>query len=129
MNQSSRATILVVDDEKAILTLAEMTLAEEGHEVVSTTSSSEALEIVDSHEGSIDLFLIDVVMPEMSGPELAEQLTRKRPGVPVIFFSGYGEAAGVALRKRDAGAHYLKKPFSPAKLAELAQQVLERDEH
>jgi CheY-like chemotaxis protein len=126
MTEPRTATILVVDDEPAILKLAQLTLEEDGHEVLTATSGPAALALVDGTDKQIDLFLIDVVMPEIGGPELAEQLAKRRPGVPMIFASGYGEAAGVALKKRDPSAVYLKKPFSPAALGQLVQELLAR---
>ena len=114
--RAAAPTVLVVDDEESILSLTETTLEEEGYRVITAQSGAQALEICDAFEGSIDVFVIDVVMPRMSGPDLAERLAAARPEAKVIFTSGYGDAAGVALRQRNASAVYLRKPFGPDEL-------------
>lgn len=119
-------TILIVDDETAILSLAEMTLEEDGYQVLTASSAERAMEIAATRSEPIDLFLLDVVMPETGGPELAVRLAEKHPQTPVIFASGYGDGAGVALRQRDQSAIYLKKPFSPDELSSLVKDVLAR---
>lgn len=127
MAESTSATILVVDDETAILSLAEMTLEEEGYEVLTASSARSALELADARAEPIHLFVLDVVMPETGGPELAVSLAEKRPDTPVIFTSGYGDGAGAALRQRDQNAIYLKKPFSPTELSDIVEEVLARE--
>lgn len=118
------STILVVDDEESILTLAEMTLEEEGYEVLTASSGDLALRISEEHPDDIDVFVIDVVMPRMSGPDLAERLAERRPEARVIFTSGYGDAAGVALRQRSTSAVYLRKPFGPDELCQVVDRLL-----
>ena len=120
---TAQRTVLIVDDEPSILGLAEATLVDEGHEILTAESGTEALEICAEQGDKLDVVIIDVVMPEMSGPELAEKIRQSLPEIPCIFTSGYGEAAGVALKQRDPNAHYLKKPFSPDALCEVVATV------
>ena len=120
---ATAATILVVDDEESILSLSEITLEEEGYAVMTAESGDRALEICEAYEGNIDVFVIDVVMPRMSGPDLAERLSLNRPNAKVVFTSGYGEAAGVALRQRAASAVYLRKPFGPDELCHVVDRL------
>ncbi len=122
--ETGPGAILVVDDEESILSLTEITLEEEGYTVMTAQSGAQALEISESFDGPIDLFVIDVVMPRMSGPDLAERLRTLRPETKVVFTSGYGEAAGVALRQRSASAVYLRKPFGPDELCHVVDRLL-----
>ena len=121
---AAKATILIVDDEPAILGLAEATLVDDGYQVCTATNGADALELCGRGDPTPDAVVIDVVMPEMSGPELAVKIREILPDIPCVFTSGYGEAAGVALKQRDPGAHYLKKPFSPDALVEMVQAVV-----
>ncbi len=116
--------ILLVDDEESILSLAEMTLEEEGFRVLKALSGQQALDFADQHRSEIGLFMIDIVMPGMSGPDLALRLSEMCPRTPVMFTSGYGEGAALALKRSGSGAFYLKKPFSPDELAEAAHRLL-----
>ena len=85
----------------------------------------EALALVDKHPGRIDLLLTDVVMPGLSGPQLADRLTARRPETRVVFMSGYPEAQDPALGFSLNGRSYLQKPFALAELAEKIRQSLD----
>lgn len=118
-------TLLLVDDEEAILSLARLALEQKGYQVLTAQSGPEALNLSEGHDDPIDLLLVDVVMPGMNGPEVAERLLASRPGLRVIFTSGYGDAAGVALSRRKTKLVYLKKPFGPSELVQSVHEVLQ----
>jgi DNA-binding NtrC family response regulator len=126
VDKAKRPTVLIVDDEPSVLSLAQMALEEDGYETVLASRGSEALAACERPEPVIDVVVVDVVMPGMSGPDLAERLKESLPHAKLIFTSGYGDGAGLALRKREPDATYLKKPFSPDALCQAVASVLGR---
>jgi two-component system cell cycle sensor histidine kinase/response regulator CckA len=116
-------TILVVEDEGAIRTLVTRILSAAGYTVVTATNGAEALRVCEEMPEGIDLVLTDVVMPEMNGRILAEHLAQRRPGIKVMFMSGYAEDAIVHPELLEAETHFLGKPFTPD---ELTRKVRER---
>jgi two-component system, cell cycle sensor histidine kinase and response regulator CckA len=113
-------TILVVEDQPAVAHLLSLLLRRAGHRVLVAERPSRALELAQQHP-SFDLLLCDLMMPEMHGTALAAELRRDRPGLPVLFISGYGgDAAHVP-----AGSKVLGKPFSIADLHAAIQDTLE----
>jgi PAS domain S-box-containing protein len=122
---SGTETILVVEDEEAILVLAEEVLSRHGYTILSASSPQEALERVRNCEGTIDLLLTDVVMPAMNGRELHEKVELLRPGIKVLYMSGY-TANIVALNgSASSGFSFLQKPFSIYALASKVRKVLD----
>jgi PAS domain S-box-containing protein len=105
------ATILVVDDEPSVLQLMASILGSHGHAVIEAPSAAAGLLAADRHDGEIDLLITDVVMPGMTGPQLATEIRRRRPSIAVLLVSGYSEAT-IALDDptRD---DLLEKPFTP----------------
>jgi two-component system cell cycle sensor histidine kinase/response regulator CckA len=127
---SSRAaqgseTILVVEDEASVRKLICGVLRRHGYAVLETGDVDEALRISQEHPGEIGLLLTDTVMPKMSGPQLATAIARLRPGINVIYTSGYPDnAIGARGMLRDAAA-FLGKPFSPEALARKVREILD----
>ena len=117
-------TILVVEDQTAIRHLAEDTLSEEGHQVLSAGDGPSALRLAEDHHGKIDLLVTDVVMPGMSGPQLAGRLTRSRPGLIVLYISGYTDHVLLEREVNEKGTGVLQKPFRPDSLAAKVQELL-----
>ncbi len=117
-------TVLVVEDEKAVRDLTVHMLQQLGYVILTASSGTEALEIGQAHEGTINLLLTDVVMPGMSGRKLADQLLEQRPGTKVLFLSGYTENTVVHHGVLDAGVNFLPKPFSRENLARKLREVL-----
>ena len=118
-------TILLVEDEEAVRDLAVEVLRGHGYTVLSTRHGADALLTAEQYEGVIDLLLTDVVMPGMSGVDLAERLTAIRPGLRVLFTSGYvGDRLG---QRRYTGdpSDLLQKPFTPDALLQRVQQVFD----
>jgi CheY-like chemotaxis protein len=109
------ATILVVDDQDLVRDVVRIALEEAGHRVRPAASPSEALAIVRT-EQDFDMFLIDIVMPEMDAFELASRLSAGLPRVRVLYMSGYTDA-------REEG-HFIQKPFSPAQLVATVESIL-----
>jgi PAS domain S-box-containing protein len=118
-------TILLVEDAEALREVARKTLERYGYTVLEAEDAAAALALVGKHPDAIDLVLTDVVMPGLSGPELADRLTAGRPKLRVLFMSGYTDSE--ALRRRMVGrnAPYIQKPFTPVELAQKVRQVLE----
>jgi len=104
-------TILLVEDQAAVRMLAEDVLSEAGHRVLSAGNGPAALRLAERHQGPIDLLITDVVMPDMSGPQVAAELTRSRPGVPVLYVSGYTDDALERHGVNEREAALLPKPF------------------
>jgi signal transduction histidine kinase len=119
-------TILVAEDEAGVRELACQFLRVKGYTVLEAEGGLEALALSRSHGGTIHLLLSDMVMPKMSGGELAAQLKAIRPDIRIAFMSGYSEFSRGDLGKGFPEALVLQKPFSPASLVELVREALAR---
>jgi CheY-like chemotaxis protein len=100
-------------------------LARHGYTVLPARDRVEALRVLEEHGGPIDLLLTDVVMPEMSGPELAERARRRRPALRVLYMSGYTADARLVRELLEAEAALIHKPFTMATLAGRIRQMLD----
>ncbi|HUT21042.1 MAG TPA: GAF domain-containing protein [Anaerolineae bacterium] len=118
-------TILVAEDEEAVLGLACRVLREYGYTVLEAGGPEDALRLAGEHTGRIDLLLTDMVMPGMSGRELAERLLPLRPGMVVLYTSGYTDDAIVRHGVLGSGMPFLHKPFTPVTLAHRVREVLD----
>jgi CheY-like chemotaxis protein len=117
-------TVLLVEDEEAVRTLVHEVLERNGYTVLAARHGGEALLVCERHGGPIHLMVTDVVMPEMSGRELAERLASLRPAMKVLYVSGYTDDAIVHHGVLDPGTPFLEKPFSPDALARKVREVL-----
>jgi PAS domain S-box-containing protein len=122
--QSGGETVLVVEDETAVRELTVRILQQLGYTILTASSGAEALEISQTHGGHIDLLLTDVVMPNMSGRQLADHLLSSRPKTKVLFLSGYTENTVVHHGVLDPGVDFLPKPFSRENLSKKLRDVL-----
>jgi CheY-like chemotaxis protein len=120
-NEHSGCTILAVDDETDLLEAVRRVLTRRGHHVLAATGPAEALDLCREHGEEIDLLLTDVRMPGGTGTELADQLARLHPGLPVLFMSGLYDDRDDEL---GAQARVVAKPFTPASLAEAVDGAL-----
>ena len=114
-------TILVVEDQPATAKITRILLESWGYRVLETHSGPEALSLFDEQGGAIHLLLTDVIMPGMSGPDIARELVRRKPGLGVILMSGYP-----ADRVERHHAVFLPKPFNPSGLARAVRRELDR---
>jgi PAS domain S-box-containing protein len=119
-------TILLVEDEAGVRDLARQTLQRQGYTVLEAADAAAALERVARHPGPIDLLLTDVVLPGMSGRELADRLAVERPGILTLFMSGYTDDSIVHHGVRTGDTAFLQKPFSPQGLAGRVRDLLDQ---
>jgi two-component system cell cycle sensor histidine kinase/response regulator CckA len=118
-------TILVVEDEPAVRALAIEALRQQGYAVLDAENGEHALGVVAAHDGAIDLLVTDIVMPRLGGRELARRLLAERPGLRVLFMSGYIEDNAFLHEVEGGGAAFLQKPFMPQTLTVKVREVLE----
>lgn len=117
-------TILLVEDEFAVRSLARLLLAENGYNVIEAADSDEALRILSEKQGRIDLLLTDIVMPGMNGSDLAKRAVSSSPNLPVVFMSGYAGDAISSLEGLKNAGEILQKPFTRKALLTKVQQAL-----
>jgi len=119
-------TILVVEDEKALRDLTQCILADSGYQVLAATDVREALEMAGDTETKLDLLLTDVVMPILSGNELAKRVAAFRPDLPVLYMSGYADDVLLNRGGLDAGVELIQKPFTRRTLLTTIRAILNR---
>jgi two-component system, cell cycle sensor histidine kinase and response regulator CckA len=119
-------TILLVEDEPGVRDSAAEFLADSGYTVLKASRGTEALAIAERYELSIDLLLTDLVMPQMSGVELAKRIAEMRPQAEIIFMSGYSNNLLSAQQMADPKYVLLRKPFSLSILGERVREILSR---
>ena len=118
-------TILLVEDEESVRRLGIRVLARAGYTVLAAAEGAEALRMAEAHPGPIHLLVTDVVMPGMSGREVAERIAVLRPQAGVLFTSGYTDDAIVHHGVLDDGMAFLQKPFDPSNLLHAVRRVLD----
>jgi CheY-like chemotaxis protein len=109
---AARRTVLVVEDEPSLRRLVVLMLEEQGFKVLAASNGGDALEIAEHYDGPVQLLLTDVVMPGMTGPELAKRLRGVRPGLKILYMSGYNDSRLVS-HDVEQGVDLLVKPFTP----------------
>jgi PAS domain S-box-containing protein len=124
-DHSGHETVLVVEDEPSILDLTRTMLETLGYDVLSANTPGAAFDLADTHLDAIDLVITDVVMPEMNGRQLAEQLLHRKPDLKVLYMSGYTDDVIADHGILEAGAPFLQKPFTPQTLGRRIREVLE----
>jgi CheY-like chemotaxis protein len=117
-------TILIVEDDVALLQVTHRSLKEVGYAILAAQSPAEAIHISESHLGPIHLMVTDVIMPGMSGDKLAAYLSVLRPEMKVLYVSGYTDDSIVHHGVLEPGLAFLQKPFSPRILARKVSEVL-----
>src|SRR5438067_1575331 len=118
-------TVLLAEDEPAVRAIARQALERQGYTVLAAPSGADALALAAQHGATIHLLLTDVVMPGMSGRDLADRLTAQRPGIRVLYISGYTDNAIVRHGMLEPGLAYLQKPFRPDALVRKVRDVLD----
>jgi CheY-like chemotaxis protein len=121
-------TVLVVEDEEQVRAIVLNILRRQGYSLLAASNAGEALRLCDQRkEETIHLLLTDVVMPQMSGPELAKRLAATRPEMKVLCMSGYTDDSIVRHGVLEAGVAFIQKPITPASLARKMREVLDGD--
>ena len=118
-------TVLLVEDEGALLDLISASLQDSGYTVLQATDGVEALYVAERHDGAIHALVTDVVMPLMNGPELARRITTMRPEMKVLYMSGYADDTLTPGWGRDEKVTFLQKPFELGKLAQKVREALD----
>jgi len=118
--------VLVAEDQEDVRDLVVQILKRQGYEVLVASDGVEALIICQQYKGLIHLLVTDVVMPRMSGRELADQLLHLYPGIKVLYMSGYTDDAIVRHGVLEAGLNFIEKPFSLEALARKVREVLDK---
>jgi two-component system, cell cycle sensor histidine kinase and response regulator CckA len=116
-------TILLVEDEEAVRVFANKALEKQGYTVLEACHGRDALDRLAEHSGPVHLVITDIVMPEMGGSELALEMAREHPEVPILFLSGYSDGE-IAVRGLGQGGAFLPKPFTSDVLARKVREVL-----
>ena len=117
-------TILLAEDDEELRTLTARILISQGYRVLEASDGVEALRVADRHRGTLDLLTTDIVMPSMGGHDLANELSARRPGLKVLFVSGYTDDA-VGRGELQPGDAFLQKPIDPKVLARKVRQMLD----
>jgi CheY-like chemotaxis protein len=118
-------TVLLVEDEEAVRKLACHALRASAYEVMEARDGNEALQVSGAWGGPIHLLVTDVIMPGMNGRQLAERLAPLRPGMKVLYTSGYTDDTALKHLVSGPGTYFLQKPFTPSELAAKVRQVLD----
>ena len=121
---SNGETVLVVEDEPALLAMCKMMLEKIGYRVLATGTPGEAIKLAEEHASEIHLAITDVVMPEMNGRDLAERLQSLSPGIKILFMSGYTADVIAHRGVLDEGVNFIQKPFSMKDLAVKVREAL-----
>ena len=120
-------TILLVEDEAGIRNLMRKTLEPYGYRVLEARDVSDALAIAETHPGSIDLLLSDIIMPVLNGPDLAQRIVRHRPTIKVCYVSGFPNSLLSEQKREPQRMWFLAKPFTPQTLALKVRECLDSD--
>ena len=118
-------TILLVEDDEAIRALLARVLRRKGYQVLEAANAGEAVLVDEQHGERVQLLITDVVMPHLSGRELAERLTGEHPGMRCLFISGYPEAYLDEDERRRLGTRFMQKPIDPARLVARVRAILD----
>ncbi len=117
-------TVLLVEDEDSVRELVRETLQSKGYTVMEACDGINGMKVAETHDGKIDILITDVVMPGMSGRELAQRVSASRPTIKVLYLSGYTEDAIIHEGVLDPGTAFLQKPFTLQALARKVRDVL-----
>jgi two-component system cell cycle sensor histidine kinase/response regulator CckA len=118
-----RPTVLIVDDEESVCVFAEHALNAAGYTTRTASSGTEALNLIEAQD-PFDLFVIDLMMPEITGTELAVQIRRGRPGAKILYFTGYSDRLFDEKRRLWDGEAFIEKPCTVEGLREAVSLLL-----
>jgi CheY-like chemotaxis protein len=117
-------TVLVVEDDGMVMALVRRILEAAGYSVLEARHGPEALSVCDGHKGAIDLLLTDVVLPGMSGRDVALRVRERRPDAKLLYMSGYTDDIIVRHGALEPGTHFIQKPFTAPQLTERVRELL-----
>jgi two-component system cell cycle sensor histidine kinase/response regulator CckA len=120
-----RGTVLLVEDEESVRRFTERVLSRGGYTVLAAAEGAEAMALSRQHPGIIHLLVTDLQMPRMNGSDLARRLMAERPGIRVLFISGYDRDAARTQAPLEPGTDFIEKPFSPESLLDRLHRLLE----
>ncbi len=121
---SNMSMVLIVEDERTVLDMAALTLRTQGFTVLTASTPMEALKIFEHFADEIDLLLTDVMMPEMTGPELAKMMRSMRPDLQIVFMSGYADGNLKASSVFDEQIPFIMKPFNPVEMSRIVNKCI-----
>jgi CheY-like chemotaxis protein len=116
--------VLIVEDQDALREVTERIFTRAGYHVLSAADGAEAVDLASTYDGEIHLLLTDVVMPTMLGKEAAERIRQVRPGIQVLFMSGYAQPILASQGRLDRDVNLIEKPFSASAIIEKAGRIL-----
>jgi two-component system cell cycle sensor histidine kinase/response regulator CckA len=116
MDQASKGKVLLVEDDEQVRTFIRMLLSTNGYQVLEASNGAKGLELAEAEAANIDLLLSDMLLPELSGFDLAQKALERNPELKVLFMTGYVEGDIVQRCMSELGASFLDKPFQPATL-------------
>jgi CheY-like chemotaxis protein len=122
-------TVLLTEDEQDVREIAREFLESGGYKVIEAKDAAEAIKLAREHGGAIDLLVTDMVMPGMTGQELAVQLQHEYSGLRIVFMSGYSEHAATEMANADPSVRLLNKPFSRGALLRAVREILHAKKH
>jgi CheY-like chemotaxis protein len=123
-SDSGWGTVLLVEDEPVVLRLARDLLVENGYRVLAASGGADALSVAHKETEPIHMLITDVVMPEMSGPELADRMRKLRPAMRVLYMSGYTDDEMLCRKGLPENSAFLQKPFTPHQFLQKARATL-----
>ena len=118
-------TVLLVEDQAEVRAVILATLARNGYKVLEAANGNEALTVLENHDGAIQLLLTDVVLPGMSGRDLAKRLLIERPDLRVLYTSGYTDETIAHHGVLEPGMTFIQKPFTPTELLVKVRNLLD----
>ena len=119
-------TVIIVEDEETVLSLAEAILEKYGYRVITSRTPDEACRLVGTYQGEIDLLLTDVIMPTMNGKELSDRIQKLNPSIKTLFMSGYTADIIAHQTLLEDGINFIQKPFSVNSLVSKVREVLDK---
>ena len=125
-DQPTRGTVFFVDDDDRLRSVTCRLLKARGYEVIEAESAERALEVLETHEGDIDVVLMDVNLPDGWGASLAQRLQDARPDMAVVFTTGFAETDPILASALKDAEFVVKKPFSTEQLVEVLERAVRR---
>ena len=124
MDSAPKGKVLLVEDDEQVRSFVRMLLITNGYEVLEASNGAEGLELAEQNSADIDLLLSDMLLPELSGYDLAVKVLELRPQIKILFMTGYVEGDIVQRSMSELNASFIDKPFQPSVLVAQVQQAI-----